>query len=124
MSRTKRKFDRAYKLKAVELSYERSNIRQLAEELGIRVELIYRWRREFRDRKEASFPGKGKLAQTDSEKELALLRRQVKELRLERDILKKAVSIPAYRPAGSPRATGNLQIYRTSSIRISCWEDV
>lgn len=93
MSKERRNFDRNYKLKAVELSYERNNIRELAEELGIRVELIYRWRREFRDRKEASFPGKGNIGQTDLEKEVARLKRALRDAEMERDILKKAVSI-------------------------------
>ena len=91
MSKERRKFDRNYKLKAVELSYERPNIRALAEELDIRVELIYRQRREFRDRKEASFPGKGKIGQTELEKEIARLKRALRDTEMERDSLKKAV---------------------------------
>ena len=46
MGKTRRKFDREYKLRAVELSYEKENIKQLGFELGIRPELIYRWRSE------------------------------------------------------------------------------
>lgn len=93
MSQTRRKFDRSYKLKAVELSYQRSNIKELADELGIRVELIYRWRSEFAARKEASFPGNGKIDQTEAETEIARLKKELEEMRLERDILKKAVGI-------------------------------
>ena len=93
MSQTRRKFDRSYKLKAVEMSYQRSNIKELADELGIRVELIYRWRSEFASRKEASFPGNGKVSQTEAETEIARLKKELEEMRLERDILKKAVGI-------------------------------
>jgi transposase len=38
--------DREFKKKAVELSYARGNAREFAEELGIRPEFLYWWRRE------------------------------------------------------------------------------
>ena len=90
---SRRKFDRSYKLKAVELSYQRTNIKELADELGVRVELIYRWRGEFASRKEASFPGNGKVGLTESESEIVRLKKELEEMRMERDILKKAVGI-------------------------------
>lgn len=91
--KTRKKFERSYKLKAVELSYQRENIKELADDLGIRVELIYRWRSEFASRKELSFPGNGKAALTQEESEIARLKKELDEMRLERDILKKAVAI-------------------------------
>lgn len=93
MSKTRRKFDRNFKLKAVELSYQRENIKELADELGIRVALLYRWRSEFASRQEASFPGNGKASRTEEESEIARLKKELYEMRLERDILKKAVGI-------------------------------
>jgi len=36
----------------VELSKSRENLNDLAKELDIRVELIYRWRREFLEKRE------------------------------------------------------------------------
>lgn len=93
MMNSRRKFDRSYKLKAVELSYQRTNIKELADELGVRVELIYRWRGEFASRKEASFPGNGKVGLTESESEIVRLKKELEEMRMERDILKKAVGI-------------------------------
>jgi transposase-like protein len=39
-------FDKEFKLMAVELSKTRENINELAKELGILPELIYRWRSE------------------------------------------------------------------------------
>jgi transposase len=90
---SRRKFDRSYKLKAVELSYQRTNIKELADELGVRVELIYRWRGEFASRKEASFPGNGKVGLTEAESEIVRLKKELEEMRMERDILKKAVGI-------------------------------
>ena len=93
MTKSRRQFDRSFKLKAVELSYQRDNIKELAEELGIRVDLLYRWRREFASRKGISFPGNGKVARSKEEEEIARLKKELKEMRLERDILKKALGI-------------------------------
>ena len=53
---TRRKFTREFKLNAVELSYRRENIKELAVELNIRVELLYRWRAEFATLEVGSFP--------------------------------------------------------------------
>lgn len=89
----RRTFDRAFKARAVELSYQRANIRELAEELGIAPELIYRWRKELKDYDTGSFPGRGKPKLTAEQEELIALRKALKEAELERDILKKAIGI-------------------------------
>ena len=93
MSNTRRKYDKQFKLMAVELSKTREDLPVLANELDIRAELLYRWRREFGDKPEASFPGNGKVILTDQEAEIARLKKQLREAEQERDILKKAVSI-------------------------------
>ena len=91
--RKRRKFDREFKLQAVELSYQRENIKELADELNIRPALLYRWRSEFAELEGASFPGNGKKKMTSEESELDRLRRELADVRMERDILKKAVGI-------------------------------
>ena len=93
MSKTRRQYDKEFKLMAIELGKNRKDIPELAEELGIRAELIYRWRREYLESKEISFPGQGNIKQTDQEAEITRLRKDLREAQLERDILKKAVSI-------------------------------
>jgi transposase-like protein len=55
----RRKFDKEFKLMTVELSKNRENLVDLAKELDIKVGFIYRWRREFLDKREGSFPGNG-----------------------------------------------------------------
>lgn len=90
---TIRKFDREFKLKVVELSYQRENIKELAHEMKLRAELIYRWRSEFATLEGKSFPGNGKKRMTEQESEIALLRKELSDIRIERDILKKAVGI-------------------------------
>lgn len=93
MAKIRRKFDRSFKLKAVELSYQREHLKELAKELGIRAELLYRWRSEFADRQGASFPGNGKVGMTEQESEIAQLKKALADMQMERDILKKAVGI-------------------------------
>lgn len=78
---------------AVELSRNHDNFQELAKELDIRQELLYRWRREAGKHPDSCFPGQGKVARTEYEKELARLKRELRDAQLERDILKKAVSI-------------------------------
>jgi transposase len=52
-------FDKAFKENAVKLSLERKNISELAQELGIAPFLLYHRRKEYRQKREASFPGHG-----------------------------------------------------------------
>ena len=93
MIKERQKYDRDFKQKAVELSFARGNAKEIAEELGIRPELLYRWRREYQQYEKNSFPGKGKPKMTDLEKEVARLQKELRDAKMERDILKKAVSI-------------------------------
>jgi transposase len=91
--RTRRKYDPEFKQMAVELSKHREDIKALAAELEIKPDLLYRWRREALHHQEASFPGQGNPKLTEEEKEIARLKKELREAQLERDILKKAVSI-------------------------------
>lgn len=93
MTQERKFYDREFKQKAVELSYARGNAREIAEELGILPELLYRWRREFQKYQNNSFPGKGKPKMTDLEREISRLNKELRDTKMERDILKKAVSI-------------------------------
>jgi len=93
MENERRKFSREFKLNAVELSYQRENISELAHELQIRPAIIYRWRSEFASYQGKSFPGNGKPKMTEEETEIARLKKELAEMKMERDILKKAVSI-------------------------------
>lgn len=82
-----------FKQKAVELSYARSNVKQVCEDLDIIPSVLYRWRKELQQYGKNSFPGRGKPKMSDQEKEIARLQKELKEAKLERDILKKAISI-------------------------------
>lgn len=86
-------YSREFKLKAVELSYQKENITQLADDLGIPSNLIYRWRKQLETLKDQSFPGNGKQLHNEEESELIRVKRELADIRMERDILKKAIGI-------------------------------
>ena len=90
----RRSYSKAFKLDVIQQSYQRENIRELAEELGINPGLIYAWRSEYKKKPQQSFPGKGIPSRTPEEKELAELKKELADVRMERDILKKAIGIP------------------------------
>lgn len=93
MNTTRKVYDRDFKLNTVELSYTRENIKELAHELGLRAELIYRWRSELATKEGRSFPGNGRQNLSDEESEIVRLQKELADMRMERDILKKAVGI-------------------------------
>jgi len=67
--------------------------REVAEELGIRSELVRRWRREYEQYSEGSFSGHGNANLTTDQKEIVRLKKELRDVQEERDILKKAVRI-------------------------------
>ena len=93
MKRERRNFDKEYKMMTVNLCYTGKSTKEVAEELGIRAELVRRWKREHEQYREGSFSGHGNANMTSEQKEIAKLRKELREAQLERDILKKAVSI-------------------------------
>lgn len=78
---------------AVNLCLSGRTVKEVAEELGLKEDLIRRWKREFYKYDSGSFSGHGNSNMTEEQKEIARLNKELKEAQLERDILKKAVSI-------------------------------
>jgi transposase len=93
MKKRNRNHSQSFKQKAVELSYVRGNTKQVCEELDVPYSVLHRWRKESKNYGKNSFPGRGKPKLTDEQKEIALLKRQLKDVSEENEILKKAVSI-------------------------------
>ena len=81
------------KLLAVELVLSGKSGSEVGKELGIHKDLINRWKREYLRNQEGSFSGNGNSNLTAEQKEMAALKKALHEAELERDILKKAVSI-------------------------------
>ena len=98
MLRTKKNYSASFKEKAVKLSQARGSVKEISEELDIPYSVLSRWRKESATFGKNSFPGKGKPKLTDEQREIAELKKALKDAQLERDILKKA-------SASSPRAT-------------------
>jgi len=88
MGSSRRRYSREFKLEAVRLS-EQPGVTQteLASELGIRAEMLYRWKKELQADSEQAFPGQGSLKERD--RELDKLRKQVTRLKGENTFLKK-----------------------------------
>lgn len=93
MAENRKVFSKEFKQKAVELSDLRGSTRDVARELGVRPELIYRWRSELQINPKLAFSGNGNKQLTEEQRELSRLRRELEDVKMERDILKKAVSI-------------------------------
>ncbi len=81
-------FPKEFKLEAVRLVVERGmSAAQVARDLGISPEYVYRWKKEFKEDPAFSFPGHGNVS--GDQAELRRLQKRVKELEEEREILKK-----------------------------------
>lgn len=84
----KRRFDREFKISAVKMVTEGSHkASEVARGLGINANQLYLWKKQYGEQAEKAFPGKGHLT------ELVALRRELDDVKMERDILKKAVGI-------------------------------
>lgn len=84
---TRRTFTKEFKLDALRLA-EIKGVAAAARELGIKETVLYYWRKKIKEDGVQAFPGKGKLKPDDEE--VHKLRRQVKDLTEEIQILKKA----------------------------------
>ena len=83
--RTRRSFTEEFKREAVRLAQTSGRtISQVAEDIGIGLSTLTRWKRKYQEADLLSGP------QDDVEKELARLRKENKLLREERDLLKNA----------------------------------
>ena len=84
-TKKRRRYDSAFKSNILELHKDGRSIGSLALSFGISEQLLYRWRRE--SKKETSNSLGVEI------EEVKLLRKQVKDLEIEREILKKALGI-------------------------------
>ncbi len=89
MSMERRKYTQEFKQEAVNLSNQSTkSIAEVARDLGITPKQLYKWRAVQRAQAPAH-----ELAQSGTLDEVTRLRRELVEVRQERDILKKALSI-------------------------------
>jgi transposase len=94
-SRTYRKYDAQFKRHAVSLWLDGSrSAKAVAEELGIREQLLHAWKKKFA-------PPQKPLSQGEMEAELAALRRENAQLRQQREVLKKTLGILSDSPSSA-----------------------
>lgn len=93
--KTKRYYSKEFKLQAISMAEDRENVAEVARELDIRSDMLRRWIREYNEKKTGAFQGTGHPPKPKDKKlsELQRLKKELKEVTLERDILKKAVHI-------------------------------
>ncbi|CAA0183119.1 transposase DNA binding site ISRme3 [Tenacibaculum maritimum] len=84
------KYDNDFKVMLVELLKSGRKAKSLSEEYGVNDGVIRRWKREH-EAKSGDFSKKRELSV--EAQELKALKKELREVKLERDILKKAVSI-------------------------------
>ena len=94
----KRTFSKDFKTKACELVIK-DGIKHavVAEKMGIRKTILYRWIDEYETYGEEAFLGSGNLRSEDAE--LKKLRKETERLKMENEILKKAAAYFAKHPA-------------------------
>jgi transposase len=94
----RRRFTAEFKREAVKLARQDGVSRaKVAQELGLNVTMLTRWVREVQEGKWDMAPGKP--LRTEQQQELERLRRELKRVTTERDILKKAVGYFAKEPS-------------------------
>ena len=97
MGKKRRQYTKEFKIEAVRLIIEEGRpISEVARELGIGENLLHRWKKKYEEGEIDPFPGQGRLSPEDEE--LRRLRRENKRLRMEHEILKKAVAIFSEEP--------------------------
>ena len=73
-----RKYDEEYKREAVKKIQDGQSVASVSRELGVAESLLHKWKRQAVE------------ASPDTDKEVPALRKKLREVEMERDILKKA----------------------------------
>jgi transposase len=90
MKEIRRRFSREFKLEAVRQLETGSRLADVARALGVNATVLRRWQGQVTVDPATAFPGNGRVAR--AEDELQRLRKEVVQLRAERDFLKKVAA--------------------------------
>ena len=85
-----KKYENEFKVMIVELLQSERSVKEVSEEYELNGSMVRRWRREYKD-KSGDFSKKNVISA--EQQELKVLKKELREVSIERDILKKAVSI-------------------------------
>jgi transposase len=89
MGLRKRKFTKEFKVQVVQELESGKPVEQVCREHEIKHDMVYRWRKEFRENGIAAFAGKGNTYKLEAKN--AQLERTIGELYMENRFLKKAL---------------------------------
>jgi transposase len=88
MAEKRRQFTREFKLEAVRLvSSGERKVEELARDLGVRADILRGWKKQAEGR-----AGRQREADKSKDEEIRALRRELEEVKQERDFLKKAAT--------------------------------
>ena len=89
--KTRSTYDKEFKISAVKLVLDSGRtVSSIAADLGISDNTLFLWKKKYLEDAKNSFPGKGRLKPEDEE--LRKKDREIATLKMERDILKKAIA--------------------------------
>ena len=92
MPKKRKKYTREFKQEAIRLlENDERNGRDIARELGVQQTTLYRWRREL-GLKPPPIASVSEALASDEREELRRLRKEVAQLRMDKEILKKATA--------------------------------
>ena len=91
----RKRYTQEFKTEAVQLAEQSDKpLSQIAQDLGINANMLGRWRQEFREGKKTAFPGQGH----PRDEEIARLKKELRQVKQERDFLKEAAAYFAKEP--------------------------
>jgi len=85
MELKKRFYSTVFKEKAVSLSYQRDNLKELADELGINVQRLYKWRTSMKSTPPIRATSGTKVS-FNGDEEIKRLKKELKDAQLELEI--------------------------------------
>lgn len=91
MKKTRKKYSKQFKIDAVNLVLEQGfGVAEAARNLDIHENLLRKWKKEFKNNQQNAFQGSEAL--TPEQEELRRLRKENAQLKMEKEILKKAAA--------------------------------
>jgi len=66
------------------------SVSRISKDLGVNENSLYKWKRDYLTDQQNAFPGKGRMKPEDEE--LRKLKKELHIVKMERDILKKAIA--------------------------------
>ncbi|QZE12701.1 transposase [Halosquirtibacter laminarini] len=89
----RKRYDKEFKTMVVNLCLSGKSTSEVASDMDLDRRMVYRWVSEQTQFKENSFKGNGNPVRTAEQEEITELKAELRKTQIERDILKKAVSI-------------------------------